>query len=182
VSTLAPLTDQFFAEGASAPLAIDLAGAFADAAVTGTVVRFDTATPAGVQSFFAELFDADGESRIRTTPATATNFLGYVDRGDYDGSFIHRSIPSFVIQGGGFNESGGLVDVVPAGLPVENEPGNSNVRGTLAMAKLEGDPDSATCPRHPACLQMLMGFPATPRLPSRGRLQRRTGAVRSPTT
>jgi len=144
VSVLAPLADQFFAEDASAPLAIDLAGAFADTAVTGTVVRFDTATPTGVQSFFAEIFDADGERRIRTTPTTATNFLGYVDRGDYDGSFIHRSIPNFVIQGGGFNESGGLVDAVTAGPPIENEPGNSNVRGTLAMAKLGGDPDSAT--------------------------------------
>ncbi|MEN8161818.1 MAG: peptidylprolyl isomerase, partial [Myxococcota bacterium] len=40
-------------------------------------------------------------------PETVANFLGYVNRGDYDGTFFHRSVPGFVIQGGGFAFEGG---------------------------------------------------------------------------
>jgi cyclophilin family peptidyl-prolyl cis-trans isomerase len=35
-------------------------------------------------------------------PGTVTNFLNYVNRGDYEDTFIHRSVPGFVVQGGGF--------------------------------------------------------------------------------
>ena len=144
VDVAVPIADQAFADAAAAPISLDLAEAFRDTAVTGTVVRFDLTTPLGNRSVFTEIFDAEGEDRARTTPRTAANFLGYVDSGAYDGSIIHRSISNFVIQGGGYNESGGAVDVVGAGPAVENEPGNTNTRGTLAMAKLSGDPDSAT--------------------------------------
>jgi cyclophilin family peptidyl-prolyl cis-trans isomerase len=144
VDVAAPIADQAFANEVAAPLSIPLAEAFRDTAVTGTVVRFDTITPTGSQSFFAELFDTAGEGRVRTTPKTVANFLDYVNGGAYDGSIIHRSVQNFVLQGGGFNESGGVVDAVESRPPVENEPGNTNVRGTLAMAKLGGDPDSAT--------------------------------------
>ncbi|MCP3869985.1 MAG: hypothetical protein GY703_18205 [Gammaproteobacteria bacterium] len=84
-----------------------------------------------------ELFDAD-------TPLTVANFLGYVADGDYTDSFFHRSMPGFVIQGGGFVFSEGSVSAVPKDLPVANEFQRSNIRGTVAMAKLGGDPDSAT--------------------------------------
>ena len=39
-----------------------------------------------------ELFDTQA-------PLTVENFLNYVNRGDYDGTFIHRSVPGFVVQG-----------------------------------------------------------------------------------
>jgi hypothetical protein len=42
-----------------------------------------------------ELFD-------EVTPGTVENFLNYVNDGDYEDSFVHRSVPEFVIQGGGF--------------------------------------------------------------------------------
>ena len=42
-----------------------------------------------------ELFDEE-------TPETVANFLKYVNDGDYVNSFIHRSDPEFVVQGGGF--------------------------------------------------------------------------------
>ncbi len=84
-----------------------------------------------------ELFDA-------TQPQTVANFLNYVNDGDYDNSFIHRSVPGFVIQGGGFTFIDGSIASVQADPPVVNEPGISNLRGTIAMAKLGGDPDSAT--------------------------------------
>ena len=96
-------------------------------------------------------------------PITVTNFLKYVDQGRYfvfdtaanqqASSFIHRSAPGFVIQGGGYI---GTVDpadsnkqnVKPTQVlsfgAIQNEPGISNKRGTIAMAKLAGDPNSAT--------------------------------------
>jgi cyclophilin family peptidyl-prolyl cis-trans isomerase len=41
-----------------------------------------------------------------TAPQTVTNFRNYADRGDWNGSLVHRSVPGFVIQGGGFREVG----------------------------------------------------------------------------
>ncbi|MBV1907318.1 MAG: peptidylprolyl isomerase [Pseudomonadales bacterium] len=79
-------------------------------------------------------------------PATATNFLNYVTRGDYNGSFLHRSVPGFIVQGGGFffDSTTGEAPPIPTDLPVVNEFGLSNTRATVAMAKLGGDPNSAT--------------------------------------
>ena len=80
------------------------------------------------------------------TPLTVQNFLNYVNRGDYDNTVFHRSIPGFVLQGGGFwwDAQAGNINEVVADPPVLNEPRVSNVRGTVAMAKLGGDPNSAT--------------------------------------
>lgn len=84
------------------------------------------------------------------TPGTVANFLTYADDGDYINSIFHRSDPGFVIQGGGYTTtSTSFTDTaqfsdVPSNGTIENEPGISNVRGTVAMAKLSGDPDSAT--------------------------------------
>ena len=75
-------------------------------------------------------------------PGTVKNFLQYVRSGFYDGTIFHRIIPGFMIQGGGFTAE--MVRKEP-GAPVKNEYKESNVRGTIAMAKLGGDPDSATC-------------------------------------
>ena len=84
------------------------------------------------------------------TPKTVENFLNYVNDGDYIDSFFHRSVEGFVIQGGGFTTSSTTFtdtdqfSSVPTDTAVENEPGISNLRGTIAMAKLGGNPDSAT--------------------------------------
>ena len=83
-------------------------------------------------------------------PNTVTNFLNYVSDGDYQDSIIHRSVPGFVIQGGGFTTPTTTMTAtsqfspVPTDSPVVNEFDISNTRGTVAMAKLGGDPDSAT--------------------------------------
>jgi cyclophilin family peptidyl-prolyl cis-trans isomerase len=71
-------------------------------------------------------------------PGHVANFLTYVDEGFYDGTIIHRVIPGFVIQGGGF-EPGLLPKTVKD--PIESEAGNGlhNVRGTLSLA-LSGSP------------------------------------------
>lgn len=139
-----------FTEYAGAPArSIDLASAFADPDVSAAV-RLNTV----LGTIDIALF---GQQK----PVTVANFLNYIDQGRYSkvdpangqlaSSFIHRSVPGFVIQGGGFI---GTVDPAhPANaLPtqvlhfssIQNEPGISNQRGTIAMAKLSGDPNSAT--------------------------------------
>lgn len=77
-------------------------------------------------------------------PGHVQNFLNYVNDGDYNNSFIHRSVSGFIIQGGGFSFNESLFNYVPTDPPIENEFALSNVRGTVAMAKLGTDPDSAT--------------------------------------
>ncbi|MEI8340687.1 MAG: peptidylprolyl isomerase, partial [Verrucomicrobiota bacterium] len=80
-------------------------------------------------------------------PLTVANFLNYVNNNAYDYSFIHRSVPGFVIQGGGWfvdtNNNYNITAITTYGT-VANEFGDSNTRGTVAMAKLAGDPNSAT--------------------------------------
>ena len=85
------------------------------------------------------LFDA-------ATPATVANFMSYVNASKYTDVAFHRSIAGFVIQGGGFKGAGtgsNFTSVVTLP-PVVNEPGVANEFGTVSMAKLGGDPNSAT--------------------------------------
>ena len=99
-----------------------------------TIVEFQTV----MGDFEVNLFDSD-------TPETVTNFLEYVNNGAYTNSVYHRSVPGFIVQGGGFFYDMALpLETIPSNPPVINEPVFSNVRGTIAMAKLSGDPDSAT--------------------------------------
>ena len=79
------------------------------------------------------------------TPKTVNNFLDYVDAGLYENGFFHRSISNFIVQGGGYRhtdqEGYSRVATYPS---VANEPGLSSIKGTVAMAKVDGFPDSAT--------------------------------------
>lgn len=79
-------------------------------------------------------------------PLTVANFMNYVNSGAYNNSFIHRSVPGFIIQGGSYTWSNGGVSAITQNSPVVNEysSSRSNLRGTIAMAKLGGDPNSAT--------------------------------------
>ena len=78
------------------------------------------------------------------TPLTVTNFLNYVNRGDYSNSLIHRSLPGFIVQGGGFKPAAPNFTTIPTDPSPLNEPGIPNLRGTIAMAKVDGNPNSAT--------------------------------------
>ncbi len=75
-------------------------------------------------------------------PITVANFLNYVESGRFDNTLIHRSEPLFVIQGGGFYLED--LSIVPEDPQIQNEPGVSNSRGTVAMAKLGGQANSAS--------------------------------------
>ena len=131
---------------------IDLFTNFDDPSTTGLIARFslyNTNLGGGITEVL--LFDQPGVG----APITVQNFIGYVERNDYLDSVIHRSVPGFIIQGGGFAIDGidtatvnGLLETVTVitGPAIQNEFSldRSNLRGTIAMAKIGGDPDSAT--------------------------------------
>jgi peptidyl-prolyl cis-trans isomerase A (cyclophilin A) len=127
----------------AADTAINLFQHFDDPFTTGKIARFeltDTSLGGGVTNVL--LFDQAGAG----APATVTNFLNYVNDGDYVNSIIHRSVPGFVIQGGGFRFDDLEIEEIATDPPVVNEFNSqrSNTRGTIAMAKLGNDPNSAT--------------------------------------
>jgi len=143
-----------FTEYAGAPArSIDLTAVFSDPDASNAV-QMSVLLPASTGFFNIAL---DGQHK----PITVANFLNYVNSGRYfmtdptthglASSFIHRSVSNFVVQGGGFI---GTVNPalpayaqptpVPAFSPIQNEPGLSNKIGTIAMAKLDGQPNSAT--------------------------------------
>ncbi|TRX54969.1 peptidylprolyl isomerase [Thalassomonas sp. M1454] len=100
-----------------------------------TVVLFKT----NMGDFEVNLFDQE-------TPETVDNFLRYIETGAYKNSIVHRSVKNFIVQGGGFSyniDNNNIVDEMKF-TAVMNEPKFSNVRGTIAMAKLGNNPDSAT--------------------------------------
>ena len=86
-------------------------------------------------SFKIELFEDKA-------PGTVKNFLKYAEDKHYDGTIFHRVIPTFMIQGGGFEP--GMKEKKSRD-PIKNESSNglSNLKGTIAMART-GEPNSAT--------------------------------------
>jgi uncharacterized protein (TIGR03437 family) len=99
---------------------------------TGPIVRFSTS-----------LGDIDVQLLTENAPKTVENFLNYMNRGAYNNSIIHRSVPGFIIQGGGYQLNQTITEI-RQDPPVVNEYRISNTRGTLAMAKLGDNPNSAT--------------------------------------
>lgn len=105
-----------------------------NSSVNATIVEFQTSEG----SIQVNLFD-------QTTPKTVENFLKYINEQHYTASVIHRVAPDFVVQGGGFTFEGDWpLTRIEANAAIVNEPVYSNVKGTIAMAKLAGNPDSAT--------------------------------------
>lgn len=116
---------------------VDLAGLFTDSDYTNSQVKIKTS----MGDFNVELFDEQ-------TPQTVANFFNYVKEDRYDNTFFHRLVSGFVLQGGGFafDDTANTIEHIEADPPVENEfsVARSNIRGTIAMAKVGGDPNSAT--------------------------------------
>ena len=74
---------------------------------------------------------------------TSDNFLGYVTRGQYDKTLIHRVEEGYLVQAGGFMTN---YSEIEPDEPIFNESGNGlkNSEGTIAMAKQLNDAHSAT--------------------------------------
>jgi cyclophilin family peptidyl-prolyl cis-trans isomerase len=118
---------------------IDLSQSFAEATSTATRVAFGF----DLGRVVVELFDT-------AAPLTVANFLNYSRSERYDNTVIHRSAnlgppnnTPFVIQGGGYRESDLRHIATDAAVQNEFRP-NTVQRGTIAMAKQGGNPNSAT--------------------------------------
>lgn len=76
--------------------------------------------------------------------STVNNFLNYVNTGYYTETLFHRVMPGFVVQAGGYTT--GMVKKPGQTGPIvlQSNNGLSNLRGTVAMARLSDPVDSAT--------------------------------------
>ncbi len=100
-----------------------------------TVVQVET----NLGEFFLQLFDD-------VAPETVRNFINYVITDRYDDSIVHRAEQGFVIQGGQLKveEGSTSIDAIRVGPTIQNEFSVSNTRGTIAMARVGGQVNSAT--------------------------------------
>ena len=77
-------------------------------------------------------------------PSTVNNFLNYVNNGYYSNTLFHRVVSGFVVQAGGYT-AGMLKKPGQTGpIVLQSNNGLSNLRGTVAMARLSEPVDSAT--------------------------------------
>ncbi len=132
-----------FVSTSAAATSVNLATSFDDNLTTGLVARFRLSNSIGGNTVInVLLFDQAGAG----APLSVTNFQNYVNNGRYSNSIIHRSISNFIIQGGGFTTNNLAVSPIPSNAAIQNEFSvqRSNVRGTLAFAKVGGNPNSAT--------------------------------------
>ena len=133
----------------------ELGSFFDDPLTTGKVATFELApvelgsNPAatlGSGRLQVLLYDQEGKG----APKTSANLQAYLTAKRYDNTFIHRSVPGFVLQGGANNVvttgQGTSLPAVTTFAAVVNEysAGRSNLRGTIAMAKLGSSANSAT--------------------------------------
>jgi cyclophilin family peptidyl-prolyl cis-trans isomerase len=117
-------------------------------AIAGTLAQFRTV----LGNLEVELYD-------QQRPITVENFKRLVRSGAFHNTFFHRLEPGFVVQGGGYFTTAPSLQAdfappwsyfgqVPNFGAISNEfsvgPRLSNTNGTIAMAKLPGNPDSAT--------------------------------------
>ena len=126
-----PLPNQAITVGGSS-VTVDLRNYFTVPGVTGQVAQIDTV----LGKINVELLSSDA-------PQTVQNFLAYINAGRYQNTFFHRAVTGFVVQGGGYTATVPFSHIATFA-PVQNEFKLSNLRGTVAMAKVGGDPNSAT--------------------------------------
>ena len=125
-----------------------LLAVFSVPALAGTLAHFRTI----LGDIEVELYDQD-------KPVTVQNFIRYVQSGAYRDSILHRcpvnpltGLSDFVVQGGGIfatnrGTTNAILRLIPTFADITNEFGVgrrlSNVYGTIAMAKRQGETNSA---------------------------------------
>lgn len=119
--------------GLNSPITVNLAGSFTDAD-TEAAVRLETTRG-----------NLDIKLYPSLTPQAVANFLAYVNGGDYDNMAFHRLAYNpdgtpFVLQGGSIGVAGPPDQFYTIGKRPSplNEPGISNLRGTISAAKIGG--------------------------------------------
>ena len=118
---LKPLADLTVTAGTPQSV-VNLKKTFGLNGVTGQVVRMATV-----------LGNIDIEMLSTEAPKNVANFLTYVNSGNYNKSFIHRSVPGFVFQGGGYYVDGnGAVNAIP---PTRRSPVSMCVQTPAARSR-----------------------------------------------
>jgi cyclophilin family peptidyl-prolyl cis-trans isomerase len=123
------------------------AAGFADTAKPAEAATAASATPDKTGPQRVQVVTSQGnftiELNAERAPLTVASFLKYVDQGQYTRTLIHRAIPNFVIQGGGYDTDYRLK---PAATKTFNESGNglTNLRGTVGLART-AEPHSGDC-------------------------------------
>src|SRR5580698_2949111 len=109
--------------------------------VPGTIVTFTfSGFPDGSTSNVdVKLFDHD-------KPATVENFIHYIRSGAFSNMFFERCLPGFILQGGDYGATDQPNPPFPPQVDSEFNDGPliHNTFGSLAMALLAGNQDSAT--------------------------------------
>jgi cyclophilin family peptidyl-prolyl cis-trans isomerase len=114
--------------GLNSPAFINLADKFTDPDAE-TAVRMETSRGNIDLMLFPSL-----------APKAVENFLAYVNAGDYNNVIFHRALDNFVLQAGSVRAvaSPNTFTSVGRRTSPENEPGISNLRGTISSAKVGG--------------------------------------------
>jgi len=122
-------------------------------------VWFPPAYPGSLVQFRTTFGTVEVQLYDTEKPATTDNFKRLVKSGAYQNTFVHRLIPGFVAQGGSYSalsqSSTNLFapdwlerGIIPSFGAITNEHGVgpflSNTNGTIAMAKVAGNPNSAS--------------------------------------
>ncbi|HZK82828.1 MAG TPA: peptidylprolyl isomerase, partial [Humisphaera sp.] len=114
------------------PAALSVSNFFNDPTVTGTAVILQT--PDG--NIPLVLTDT-------ATPQTVANFLKYISTGEYANTIFHRTVPGFILQGGGYGTNGTHISTFGT-IPGESATASlKNTTGTIAMA-LSSGPNTGT--------------------------------------
>ena len=97
---------------------------------TGLIARFSTISG-----------NIDVRMFLNETPKNVANFVTYANAGDYDNTFLQRSLPGFIWQTGGFTVTpDNQIDDVTPRTPADNEPAPTQAtRGTLSLARPDDD-------------------------------------------